>query len=485
MKPDVLDTRLIGDKDTADFLGWLFDHYPVPCTLLNGLDEGFPNDSKNFALLSESKLKEMISKAVDKGHQDAVDRLLEIASQKHDISDEITRRSIRVKSGEYLKLLTVKLVNRTSFSQVMISILQPKALARISELKESLTGMTHETKDRLDHLQNLVEKWVEITPDARSRAVTIGPRSAELAEQNIVTYDILRDQKSQRPEYGKPVLVDYALFSTETKLREDFSHNELESIYSEFREKWRHDLQEGIWDCIYFVPEINGGNTAELIFRPRIELLEPIDVQTQGNLLRKFSEDAIIHFMNVLDSSRKREDRKIGSLGEEDEHILLLINLPACTVRIQSVDEFDVECLPDSWLEGVLSRHASLIRDQVAALEKDIGIHLSGLISKYVDNRNRLLERSGFSDFIKIATNGAKDPGDYVLIREISNSLKRLASYEGLNDIIISVLASILGRGSVVSLYVSEDTWRFIQLILKDNDWVSLVNDYLDQRHIK
>ena len=159
----VSDIPEITSKEELELWSWLTESYILPDPLDFGPSR---KGSKGFRLVSTEEIKRLIADAFDKGDSILAEKLLEVASESQPMSNEIIRKSIRLRTGEYLKLLYIKLLEETSFSDVIVRILMPYT-------KEYLESFRSKWQDKLTNSSYRVEHLLSLSIDSIRRMETI------------------------------------------------------------------------------------------------------------------------------------------------------------------------------------------------------------------------------------------------------------------------------------------------------------------------
>jgi len=481
-------------KDEAEFWAWITESFAVPESLTQNPEK----TKQGYHIFSTEEVKQLIANAFEKGDQRLADMLLEIVSQPQQISNEIIRKSMRLKPGEYMKLLYLKLREKTSFSDIIVKILAPKAKTYLVSLQEKYPAKILDNS-RLEHLRNLVESWSDMSPDTRSRAVDMGLRDYEGKDNIQLEYPYQLDKI-------KTPLSDYILNGLEKKLLYDGGalFRVRSRVYNEFRQRWEDELKENPLGELYLGVSIDPTNTSRLFFQPNCILRSFLAVEQQQNLFEKYGEDDLISFLNMFNVSSGL--KKIKYLGSETEggicdiSLWIEIELPKCSVTIESAENF----FPKSILQPEIANNLNQDFRELLRLAESLGKKLGLDFDKSFSNENeRLLKvdegdmlastsaithhvnSTTWNDFLKLATQLSKTPDEFLAIKKINSCRNKIGGFWILQGFVEDMVQASVQKRSVVSFYVSKDVWRFLPWVIKEQNWYVVTDEYLISNQIE
>ena len=475
-------------KKEIEFWAWLTESHILPDPL------EFNSSKKNPSsrLVSTEELRHLIARAFDENDSHLADKLLEIASQQQIMSDEIIRKSRRIKPAEYLKLLYIKRDEATSFSDVIVKLVTPYAKKYLKELKIKWKNRITQNSNKMEHLFNLIESWSEMSPETRSRAVDMGIFDFE-GKKNIpldypYKYDIL-----------KTFLPDYYLSELNRKFifDEESVHIKRSRVYEYFERKWKSELYEyPIGDLsLEVIPDKNNKN--KLIFQPIVRLNSHLYNEQILELSEKYGERDVVGFINLFEVSSDGEENInfMGSLGEKEYQRIFMhtdIKLPGCIVTINDSEDYKIDYEEDTVFIENLYQDFRILMEKVKELSKKVEINDSKFFeidnqrlkihsekaSNKVYSLHNFLRSDSWSDFLKTVTRLA-NPEDFITIKKINEYRNRILNYFKVESFIYDLIESSITRRSVVSFYVSKDVWRFLPLVLKEHNWYDMAESYL------
>jgi predicted CopG family antitoxin len=470
-------------KEEAEFWAWLTEAYAIP--------ESPDKSKQGYRVLSTEELKQIIANAFENGDQQLADRLLEIVSQPQPASNEIIRKSMRLKPGEYLKLLYAKLREKTSFSDVIVQILTPKAKEYLASLQNKYPDKLTDNS-RLEHLQTLVESWSNMSPETRSRAVDMGLRDYEGKT------DIQPDYPYQLDQIKTP-LSDYILNGLEKKLYDNWSPlRERARAYNEFRKKWEDELKDNPLGELYLEVSIDPTNISKLFFQPTYILRIFLTVDQQLSLFEKYGEDDIVSFIRRFNiySDLKKIDYLGSSTdgGIRDISFWTEIELPKCSIIIESADDFDTQSVLQPETVDNLGRDFGELMRLATSLGKKLGLDVSNYFLKENDRLSKVNESDmlanasaityhinspAWNDFLKLITKLSKTPDEFLVIKKLNSHRNKIRGFWLVQIFVEDMVQASVQKRSVVSFYVSKDVWRFLPWVIKEQNWFTATDEYL------
>jgi len=482
-------------KQEVEFWAWLTESYILPDPLDFGSSR---KGSKGFRLVSTEEIKQLIADAFDKGDSLMAEKLLEIASELLPMSDEIIRKSIRLRTGEYLKLLYIKLLEETSFSDVIVKILMPYTKEYLESFKSKWKDKLTNSSDRVEHLLSLIESWDDMSPESRTRAVDMG----------LSLYEGINDIQPDYPyklEEVNTALSDFIISELERKLLYDGGaiYRERSRVYDEFEKMWRSELEENPLAYISLNVYIDHSNANILLFNPKARLSRHLTDEEQLNLFDTYGERDVVGFIrlfNVYSGTEKVDYR--GSLSDEEIRRIYFwidVDLPMCSVTIENANNYNVSCLLQSGFIENIRLDSNKLMSLVTSLGKSIEIDTSSYFAKDDERFLRSMKEnesefdtfvplidyarsSTWIEFLKLATRLAK-PSDFITIKNINSYRNRILNYGIVKTFITDLVDASVKRRSVVSFYVSKDVWRFLPLLLKEKDWYTMADLYLSSKN--
>ena len=473
-------------KKELEFWSWLTESYIIP----EPLDFKPSKKTPKVRLVTTEEIRQLIADAFDNGNSQLADNLLEIASTKQLISDELIRKSIRLKTGEYLKLLYLKLLEDTSFSDVIVKILMPYTMKYLEQFREKWQNQLTQSDDRIGHLFSLIESWDEMSPESRSRAVDMGLRDFEGKSEIAVDYPYNLDEVKQ-------FLPDYYLGEVDRKLLFDEGslHRPKPKMFSVFEEKWREELDEYPLGNISLPVSFDETNRNKLVFEPTVRLSRLLFYEEQIELFEKYGERVVLGVINLFMALSGSE--LLGyrdSLDEDTKNIIFHIDipLPGCVVTIEDAKNYNIERLEKSdFVENLESDNrwlSSLVRSLCKKIDFDESNFFEKDYQRYRENLEKgrgalnslhiFMNSKKWDEFLKLITRLAS-VDDFGTIKSINSIRNRILNYFKVENLMLNLVESSFRRRSVVSFYVSKDIWRFLPIVLKEQDWYTIADQYL------
>ncbi len=481
-------TFSISQEKEAEFWAWLTEGHVIPEPLAS---QSISKPNQGFRVVSTEEIKLLITDALDKGNEAQVNQLLEIASQPQPLSNELLRKSLRIGNGEYLKLLYVKLLENTSFSDVIVRMLTPYAINYLSAFKGEHKLELGKENQRLDHLMSLIKSWQTISPESRSRAVDMG--LIEFEGTNELPPDFPHKLDDVKTAISRVIIGEL-----ERELFGSFPQD-ANKVYEDFRREWSREISENPLNGLTLEASIDQEDTNKVIFTPKVSLFRRLTVEDQEKLFDKFGELDVFDFIrNFMKKNQDKEDsnylgaRQDGQLQEICLH--REVSLPACSARIENAVNFEVKDTASAIMLERIEQDAITLRTITETLGRNVGINTDNFfIDEFKIMRElskdkeyeacTILARSGtLTSFLKIATKLAKTTDDFSLIGRINSCRNRIVDYEKAQNFVCDLVDFSIRRRSVVSFYVNKDVWRFLSMVMKEKNWITLVNAYLEFR---
>ena len=474
-------------KKEIEFWSWLTESYVLPDPL-----EFTPSKKvSKYQLVTTEEIRQLIADAFDKGNTQLADSLLEIASKREVLSDELVRKSSRLKTGEYLKLLYIKLLEETSFSEIIIKILMPYSRNYLDSFSRKYTEYISQHKDRINHLYKLIDKWDEMSPESRSRAVDMGLQDFEGTKDIPIDYPYkLEEAKNYLPDFylgeldRKLQFTDGAVYRPKTK------------VNAEFEKRWRDELDEYPLGNIILNVSINEKDNNQLLFKPTVRLSRNLDYDELMKLFEEYGENNVVGYINLFTVyvGGKQVDYLNTFELKEYDHVFFWtdIDLPSCQVTIRDAENYEIEFIEQTDYSENLYRDHYVLDRMVESLCKKIGIDHANSLEKDKKQLQKDLEKGRnelyslhqymrsdtWNNFLKLTTRLA-EPEDFQSIKKISTYRNQILNYFKVEDLIYNLVTSSINRRSVVSFYVNTDVWRFLPLVLKEQDWFNIAELYL------
>jgi len=170
------------------------------------------------------------------------------------------------------------------------------------------------------------------------------------------------------------------------------------------------------------------------------------------------------------------------------------VSLPSCSARVEDAVNFEVKDTASAVMLKRIEEDAISLRTLSETLGKHVGINIDNffvdefrIMRELPTGRDyeacTILARSGtLTSFLKLATKLVKTTDDFSLIGLINSCRNRIVDYERAQSFVCDLVDFSIRRRSVVSFYVNKDVWRFLSMVMKGKNWVTLVNAYLEFR---
>ena len=477
-------------REEAEFWAWLNEGHIIPEPITSDT-KGKAN--RRFKVVSTEEMKLLVLKALENGDQRLSNELLRIASEPQPISEGITlRKSMRTGNGEYLKLLYVKTLEKTSFSDVIVRMLMPQVRSFLESIRKQEGEKLKNKSERFDHLTSLMDNWQNINPDSRSRSVDeIG--------------SIIKPHYPGKLEDIKVFLSEFIFTELELKVfgkhpRRMKSDDNTFKIFEEFKNKWVTEFDASPMDGIYLMASINKKNSDKLLITPNIMVSVSFTEKEKEKLLRDFEEENVLEFLNIFNKKSQGDgetenDNQLYKIPEREIYCHREISLPAATAHIIDPDNFEVE--PPSKLDVLerIENDSNQLRHLIVELGKSMELDAYDHFHKEIESIKQIEEKSdsgkdfdarqviAFSEqlirFTKLAVKVSKTPYDFSTIMQINSLRTKIINYRKIMNFTEDLVYASIQRLRVVSFYISKDLWRFLPLAIKGKDWINIANDYL------
>lgn len=481
-------TFSLEQEKEAEFWAWLTEGHVISEPLAS---QPSGKANQRLRVVSTEEIKQLITDALDKGDESLVNQLLEIASQPQPLSNDLIRKSVRVGNGEYLKLLYVKLLEKTSFSEVIVHMLVPYAMDYLNSFRSQHERELEDKSPRLNHLIALIESWQSMSPESRSRAV----------DMEIYDYEGMKDVLPDYPYKLDNIKTTLSRFIF-GELEREFSgaiHYRRTEVYEEFKKEWSKELNENPLNLMTLEASIDPGDTNRVVFTAKVLLAKRLTVECQEKLFEKYGEVDVVDFVQryTLAVSGSEKEPYMGLQVEGGLREITIhreVSLPACSAYVQDPIHFRVEDTPLTTLLERIEKDSTQLRILIETLGKRLDINVSNFFMREFENMRKMwsenaygaatmLARSGtLTDFLKIATKLAKTTDDFSMIGTINSCRNRIIDDGKVQSFVWDLVDSSIKRRSVVSFYVSKDVWRFLPLTIKGKDWITIADNYLASR---
>lgn len=481
-------TFSLSQEKEAEFWAWLTEGHVIPEPLASQ-SSGKP--AQGFRVVSIEEIKQLITDAFEKREDTQVNYLLGLAAQSQPFSNDLIRKSMRVGSGEYLKLWYVKLLEKTSFSDVIVRMLIPIAIDYLSAYKKNRQQEIGEENKRLKHLLQLLEQWPNISPESRERAV----------DMRLADFEMDHELLPNTPRYIENIKNSVSrviLSELENQLfPQPFERARGKDVFEELKQEWAKDLVENPLFSMTLEASIEAGDSNKVIFKPNVVLSKRLTVDDQERLFDKYGERHAVYFINEFTQKDSNKEAKLYRGSEEELQEICIyrqIYLPFCYANVLDSENFEVKGFASASTVKKINQDAIRLRVLIEDLGKRIDIDANNFFVheyKYLrelptdeDPEAPLVfaRSEKLTNFLKIATKLAKGTDDFVYIAEINSCRNRILDNVRTQSFVGDLVESSIRRRSVVSFYVNEDVWRFLPLAIKGKNWISIADVYLESK---
>jgi len=506
-------------KAEAEFWAWLMDGYAVSADTRNAKAE------PKIVVLSKDTIKSAIHEALNKGNSQRAQELLDAASKPlEEFNEAMIRRSIRVAPGEYVRLLHLKMLERTSFADVLMKVLINPCKKMVKELKHYYPGNQPFSGNKLDHLLNAIEQWEKKKPESRANVAEWGdwmksdyrmramaenrkPIPANEWDENQVTVPVEnRLYTSITPFYGQSLLDEKYLEKvkaafcrfTLTDLMIKASGGDLSKpvsgLFYEFKDEWAQYAEEEP-----FAEQINlnafidsPSENQDLFFELFFQLTTKFGAKRELDLFSKYGEDEVIEFVNRVKwalqpyegiTNSEKYKSWVASLPYDDSddshHFHFMIGadvrLTCCKVSASTPDGFETDWPPN--MPSVFENYRKQFEVLLQRVAEKVGFENP---YKKEPTYPNLAIVAG--ELIPKAIDKASSPDDYRVINNLLTFKNLYLDYKTITDFGEQLTISSLRHHSVVSFYINSDLWRLVPIVLEGTNWIKLVDDYLGER---
>jgi predicted CopG family antitoxin len=512
----------IKDRAKAEFWAWLCEGYPVSA------NTGKSMKDRKLIVISKDSIKTAIREALIHNDSIKAQELLDIASKPdEDLSNSTVRKSIRVSPGEYVKLLFLKMKEKTSFADVMMKVLHKPCKKIVEELKIEFLEKKLPTT-RLDHLANVIDSWEQEKPESRSDVALwgdwvkssyrmsqqgrkTGPVAASEWDANEMAINV--EKKSYvniTPFYSKSV-VDKKFVSDLKETFSRFAMTDLtlkaaggdfskptNKLFYEFKNEWLQKLETTpLLEKISFSAFIdNSSEKQELFCEMYFQLDTWVSAERELDLFSKYNEEEVKEFIerlkmceypdyavngrfNGITNAERYKEWVAGAPSDHDDdvpgfgvQIGTELDLVCCVITVSDPRSYQVDW-PD--IPIILDQHRRAFESLLSEIADKVGFER---IHKDDSRYPTLVTTAG--QLIPKALENANSPEDFRAINNLLMLKNLFTDYMKIIEFGEQVITSTLKQRSVVSLYINIDLWRMIPLVLEQKNWTTLVEEYLN-----
>jgi hypothetical protein len=473
--------------EEASFKAWLSKRYLIPSFGPKG----------PFEIGTLEELKAAIQEDLEAGGENT-NELLDSTTYWRETSDEIDRKSIRVGCGEYLKLTRIKLLEDTSFSVVVVRLLQSAMRLFLNEVKASAEEWPL-IEERWNRLMKLTDSWESQLP---------APRSRDMDIELYWDKDSRLVKDSERPadmDRAAQAIVDYAVGAIEKRIYKGHPKTTWPREYVDLAERyakdWRAHLLEGGFPPLALRSKPDPEDEDAITVTPTVvpaEIASPIplfhvDGDLEEELFRTYGEANVFAFFNLftIHSGRSSEGRYQGIESSREKTLSFSweVELPLCKVRVDGPDKVDVQVvgkLPDEqdWEEW--SFIWNTMQKMGSWMPLDVQAYFSSELelakTRKVDPSFVILGSQKFTGFLKLATKMASTNEHFSAIKTVNSYRIRILDQKQIISRLETLVNNIFSRRSVISFFINRDLSRALPLVLQKIDWLSLANEYLARR---
>jgi hypothetical protein len=509
----------ISERSKAELWAWLTGGYAV------SLDSAKRKAEHKITVLSKDAVKTAIQEALSRSDSEVAQELLDAASKPdEEASNEIVRKSVRVLPGEYVKLLYVKMQERSSFADVMMKVLKDPCKEMAGQFKSQLDGKQSQAASRINHLLEVIDRWEKEKPESRAQVAEWGDLSQKAGsirvsepykEQRANDWEELEDSieientshMMVTPYYTKSLMEPKRIEAIESAFSRlaltdlliksaggDIT-KPVNKLYYEFKDLWIGDLKEkSISDqfTIYAVTQ-NNNVKQEIFFDVYFQLSTFFTAEREMSLFSKYGEEIVNEFVErvklykgatncFLSEGQYRgitnSDRWKSGL-EDGSHLPIgtAIEFNCTKIFASNRKGFGRDSDWPSTHPEIMDNNKQQFDLILHRIAEKIGF------TQFLDQKSEYLDLACKADqLIAKALDKASTPEDY---REINNllTLKNIYwDYREIIEYIEEVVMSTMNHHSVVSFYVNNDLWRLVPLVLEQKNWATLVDDYLKSK---
>jgi len=522
-------------KTEAEFWAWLIEGYTLVADPSKSSNEAKPD--RKIAVLSKDDIKLKIQEAMKKNERQQVQELLEIAARPSEgLSKEMVRKSVRVGSGEYVKLLYVKILERTSFAEVIMNVLLKPCKMKVEELKSKFYGHSFPIANKLDHLIKAIDGWETEKPESRASMAEWGEWGKVLHSSSLPKTPQVRAnewdyrdrgsidggkpfswltpfyppslQQEENLERTKAALSRFAFTDIMAKLTGGDYDKPVSGIFDEFKDEWKQQIEKEFPDQVGVRATIENKDQ-NLLFSFLFTVVTSFNAKREQELFDKYGQEEAKDFVNkillsggelvsgkcqyegITNSEKYKgliDPRRVeeADFGSFNIYIGTIVEFPCCRVIIDNPGLFQLERVPD--VPSGFENDRQQLKTMVLKMSDKIGRRdLVEKVKGFANKRgSKELDDADFSflvsNIIPEAVSKASSSDDY---REINNLVmieNKLSNYHTLMGFTEELVESTLSHYSVVSFYVNRDLWRLVPLVLEGKNWITLVDEYLKDK---
>jgi hypothetical protein len=515
------------ERSQAEFWAWLTDGFVLSKESEKTKEN--PKPERKITVMSREKMKDAIRDALRRRGPERAKELLEIASKPpEDLREDMVRKSIRISPGEYTKLLYLKILEHSSFADVIMKVLFEPCRRKAEEIKQLPLAKTPIARERLQHLLEVINDWSNEKPETRASIVQTGhwskrpgvsaatePFHRKAANPNDLPSFDVSDGKSIAmiiPFYAKTLVEKENLAETKdafsrlaladifAKVSEDDQRKSVVDLFNEFKEEWKEKVESEFFDHLSFHVFIDHSNEKpEFFFELFFECTTTFDAKRELELFLKYGEENVIKFVNKIKgychplgedgsykgiTNSKEYENAHSSPYDDNEDFKIQIgtdfDFSCCKISALSPEDFitDSEQMEHPYLENLRKQFEPLMQKIAEKVAN------TNVLKKYEERKNRKEPYSftAANDLLREALDKAEKPEDYKDLNNLLSVIHMQQDYDTIVDFGKYVARSTLKHNSVVSLYINSDLWRLVPLVLEEKNWIVLVDDYLKGR---
>jgi hypothetical protein len=509
----------VKERSKAEFWAWLTGGYAVSLNSAKNKVEG------KITVLSKDAVKDGIRDALVKSDSIRAQELLDAVSKPaEEASDSIVRKSVRVLPGEYVKLLFLKMQEKSSFADVMMKVLKEPCKEIVEQYKRQMSNQDSFAQSRINHLLRVIASWEQEKPESRAQVAEWGdlskpgsfrvgesfkPRRANDWEELEASIEVENTSHMLiTPHYTKALLEAKRLEKFEAALSRlaltdlliksaggDIS-KPVNQLYYGFKDLWLESFKEKpVTDqiTIYAITHKDSINQ-EIYFNVHFSISAFFTAKQEMTLFSKFGEDVVNEFVErvklyqgatsyflsngqyrgITNSDRWQSGLQDGSyvqIGTEIEFNCTKINANARKDFIRDSDwpSKQPEILDNNREQFELMLHKTSERIGYTPISSERNDYL-GLASKA-------------EQIVPKALDKASTPENYQEINRLLALKNIYWDYREIIEYVEEVVMTTLEHHAVVSFYLNSDLWRLVPIVLEQKDWSMLVDDYLSNKN--
>lgn len=513
-------------KAEAEFWAWLTEGHVTPSEIAKRSDNS--KSERKIIVLSNDEIKDAIQNALSNNDMLGVQELLEIASKPSEgLSKDISRKSVRVGKGEYVKLLYVKTLERTSFADVIVRILLQPCKKTVEELKSKFYGHSFSVANKLDHLMTSIEDWEMEKPESRASIAEWGPPrhsySPKEPDQRANDWDGCVATEEAKPSVWlnflyppveeidkiREVFSRFALYYLIMKITDGDYSKPISGLFEEFKDGWKQQIEEQFLNSKGIENVGLRATTDEedqkLQFTLDFVVVTSFNAKKEQELFDKYGPEEVKEFVNKIilpgteflvngryegitnaeEYKRHIDPRPFEESDRGPIYIGAHIEFPCCKATANDPEEFELERISD--LPIGFQTDQQQLKAMVLKIATKVG--RAHIIEKLVENRKKQEVEDSVRDYAEYdsyahallpeAVKKANTPDDY---KEINNLILTSNKFHDYNHIVSfseRLIENTLSHYSVVSFYINADLWRLMPLVLEKTNWIALVDEYL------